>query len=577
MAAVLGACALMPAAAHAGTYDVYSCKFGSAFYGNNAWAGVNNAGAGDPAFTVPDATCANASDPLIALMRPGNATTPNVAYTPGISSSLVFTPPADTRITDFSLSVRHLFNTFTNSSGTHTQNNTGFTLVAFGGVGVSLTGQWDANPPQAASINGDHHYYGAGGPAPDTGVVALTKASSMLATNAGRASNMALYAGCYTGAAGNCNLDDASIAQVQLIGSRVTIDDTRQPDLTAVQAGRGLLAPGVRSGAEPVSFSASDNSGIQRAEIVDVTDAANPAVVATEDYNSGPNTDAGTRCDFTRPRPCPDLKDETIAAPTPIAGHRTLLVRVTDAGGSSVVSAPFTVYARGPLNGANGGDGSRLVAGFPAKVFRGKGKKRHAVFVLRPSHTASYGKGATIRGTLKGANGQPVSGGDVRILVREARLGAQYVDRGGLTTGPDGRFVFPVPAGSSRVLRLAYRAYLGDDAYATRSTSTLNTRARISARGPKHVRRHGVAKFSGRLVGRPFPPRGVTVDLQIFQPGVGWRVFGNARTRKSGTFTVRYHFQRASRGRFTFRIRLRPNDAYPYSRGVSRRMRVRVG
>jgi len=577
VAAVLGACALMPAAAHAGTYDVYSCKFGSAFYGNNAWVGVNNAGAGDPAFTVPDATCANASDPLIALMRPGNATTPNVAYTPGISSSLVFTPPADTRITDFSLSVRHLFNTFTNSSGTHTQNNTGFTLVAFGGVGVSLTGQWDANPPQAASINCDHHYYGAGGPAPDTGVVALTKASSMLATNAGRASNMALYAGCYTGAAGNCNIDDASIAQVQLIGSRVTIDDTRPPDLTAVQAGRGLLAPGVRSGAEPVSFSASDNSGIQRAEIVDVTDAANPAVVATEDYNSGPNTDAGTRCDFTRPRPCPDLKDETIAAPTPIAGHRTLLVRVTDAGGSSVVSAPFTVYARGPLNGANGGDGSRLVAGFPAKVFRGKGKKRHAVFVLRPSHTASYGKGATIRGTLKGANGQPVSGGDVRILVREARLGAQYVDRGGVTTGPDGRFVFPVPAGSSRVLRLAYRAYLGDDAYATRSTSTLNTRARISARGPKHVRRHGVAKFSGRLVGRPFPPRGVTVDLQIFQPGVGWRVFGNARTRKSGTFTVRYHFQRASRGRFTFRIRLRPNDAYPYSRGVSRRMRVRVG
>jgi hypothetical protein len=42
----------------------------------------------------------------------------------------------------------------------------------------------------------------------------------------------------------------------------------------------------VRSGAEPVSFSASDNSGIQRAEIVDVTDAADPAVVATEDYDT---------------------------------------------------------------------------------------------------------------------------------------------------------------------------------------------------------------------------------------------------------------------------------------------------
>ena len=163
-----------------------------------------------------------------------------------------------------------------------------------------------------------------------------------------------------------------------------------------------------------MTFSATDNSGIRRAEIVDVTDAANPAVVASEDYNSGPNTNAGTRCDYTRPRPCPDVKNETIAAPTPIAGHRTLILRVTDAGGETTVSAPFSVQARGPLNGVNGGDGARLVAGFPAKVFRGKGKKRHAVFVLRPTHLVSYGKGATIRGTLKGADGQPIGGADVR-------------------------------------------------------------------------------------------------------------------------------------------------------------------
>jgi hypothetical protein len=576
LAAGLCACALAPATAHAGTYDVYSCKFGSGFYGNNAWVGANNSGAGDPTFTAPDTTCASAGDPLIALMRPGNATTPNVAYAPGISSVLVLTPPPDTRIADFNLSVRHMFNTFTNSSGTHTQNNTGFTLVAFGSAGVSLTGQWDANPSQTASINADKHFYGAGGPAPDTNVVTLTKASSSLATTAGRASAMALSAGCYVNATVNCNLDDASVAQVQLIGSRITIEDNRPPDVTAVQAGQGLLAPGVRSGDEPLTFSATDNTGIRVAEIVDVTDAANPVVVASEDYSAGPNTDAGTRCDFTRPRPCPDVKNETIAAPTPIAGHRTLLLRVTDAAGETTVSAPFSVQARGPLNGTNGGDGARLVAGFPAKVFRGNGKQRHAVFVLRPNRIVSYGKGATVRGTLKGADGQPVGSADVRILVREARLGAQYVDRGGVTTGADGRFQFPVPAGSSRVLRLAYRAYKGDDAFVTRSTATLNVRARISVRGPKRVRSRGTAKFSGRLVGRPFPPRGVTLDLQIYQPGVGWRVFGTTRTRKSGTFTVRYHFQRATRGRFTFRIRLRPNDAYPYSRGVSRRMRVRV-
>jgi hypothetical protein len=69
----------------------------------------------------------------------------------------------------------------------------------------------------------------------------------------------------------------------------------------------------------------------------------------------------------------------------------------------------------------------------------------------------------------------------------------------------------------------------------------------------------------------------VTLDLQIFQPHVGWRVFGTTRTRKSGHFRVRYRFQPGSRGRFTFRLRLRPNDAYPYTLGFSGRMRVRVG
>lgn len=562
--AVLGACALAPATAHAGTYDVYSCKVGSAFYGNNAWTAANNPNGGTATLFTADTTCTGNGDVLNAALQA------NVQYPIGSYAALAFVPPANTKISDYTVTLRQLYT----AAGMNSDPNTPFVMATFGLYAFTLAGSYDTGVINY--VTQDAHYWGAAGPIDKT--ITISKADSPHgAVLQGTAPSMAIYAGCWGGRTAVCSLGASDSVQTQLIGSRVTIDDPVPPVISGPDAGKGLLAPGTRSGAEPVTFSANDNSGIRRADIVDVTDASNPIVVASEDYNTGPNTDAGTRCDYTRPRPCPDVRNETIAAPTPIAGHRTLLVQVTDAGGSSVVSAPFSVYARGPLNGANGGDGSRIVAGFPAKVFRGKGKKRHAVFVLRPSHTVSYGTGATIRGTLKGADGQPVSGGDVRILVRENRLGAQYVDRGSVTTGPDGRFVFPVPAGSSRLLRLAYRAYLGDDAYATRSTSTLNTRARISVRGPRHVRRHGVAKFSGRLVGRPFPPRGITVDLQIFQPGVGWRVFANARTRKSGTFTVRYHFQRASQGRFTFRIRLRPNDAYPYSRGVSRRVRVRVG
>jgi hypothetical protein len=563
-AVVLSACALAPAAAHAGTYDVYSCRFGSSFYGNNAWTPNIAAAGGNAALFTADTTCATPGDVLVAALQP------SVTYPIGSSAALVFIAPPNTTVTNYTLTLRQLYT----AAGLSADPNTPFVMTTFGPYAFTLAGNYDAGV--IAYVTADQHYWGAAGPIDKT--VTLSKADSPHSSVVqGSAPSMALYAGCWAGRAAVCSLGASDLAQTQLLGSKVTITDTLPPVMSGVQAGSGLLAPGVRSGDEPVTFNAKDNSGIRRAEIVDVTDTANPVAVASEDYATGPNTDAGTRCDYTRPRPCPDLKDETIAASPAIAGHRTLIVRVTDAGGETAVSAPFNIYARGPVNGTNGGDGARVVAGFPAKVFRGKGKKRHAVFVLRSTRIVSYGKGATIRGTLKGANGQPVGGADVRILVREDRLGAQYVDRGGVTTGADGRLRFSVPPGSSRLLRLAYRAYKGDDAFVTRSTATLNVRARIRVRGPKRVRARGTAKFSGRLVGRPFPPRGVTLDLQIFQPGVGWRVFATTRTRKSGTFTVRYHFQRASRGRFTFRIRLRPNDAYPYSRGFSRRMRVRVG
>jgi hypothetical protein len=553
--------ALLPATADAGTYDVYSCKVGPNFYGNNAWVAVNNAGGGDPTFTVPDASCPSPGDPIAAIVRP------SATYGAGVSSELRFTAPTDTRISDFTLDLTHAFST---------AGNVGFTLFAFGGRGVTLTGNWDSSPAgDLAAISTEGHWYGNG--AAVTKAVTLSKADSPQAQKVGTAASMSLYGGCWAGATSGCAFDANSSAQLRLTGSRVTIDDERPPVVSAVKAGVGLLAPGVRSGDEPMTFSASDNAGIRRAEILDVTDAANPVVVASEDYGTGPNTDAGKRCDFTQPLPCPNLTNETIAASPAIAGHRTVLVRVTDAGGNTAVSAPFAIQARGPVNGVNGGDGARIVAGFPAKVYRGKGKKRHRVFVLRPRQTVSYGKSSKIRGTLRGANGQPIGVADVRILVRENRLGARYVDRGGVTTGPDGRFQLGIPAGNSRFFRLAYRAYTGDDNFAARSTAALNVRARISAHGPRHVRRHGVATFRGRLVGRPFPPRGVTLDLQIFQPRVGWRVFGTTRTRKNGRFRIRYHFQPASRGRFTFRLRLRPNDAYPYTRGFSGRMRVRVG
>ena len=547
----------VPSAARAGTYDVYSCTFGGVSYPNNVW--VADGGYGAAPWGTVDTRCDGPGDRISAALSP-NTAFPNLNW-----AGLTARPPAGTTISDFTVTFRHRYVDANDGNDNNTAGLFRYGDGFFSGIGNLRDGD-------AAKLSAEGHNWGnvSGTDVTKT----ISRRDSAWAMEQTDGWGMILSSDC--GKVAPCNMGPNDVQLEEILGSRITIDDPVVPSVTAVATGEGLLAPGVRSGDEPIRFSATDNTGIRRAEIVDVTDAGNPVVVASEDYDSGAQTEAGARCDYTRPRPCPDLKDEKIAASPGIGGHRTLVVRVADAGGETAVSAPFAIVARGPLNGVNGGDGARMTAGFPARVYRGKGKKRRRVFVLRPSRLVSFGKPATMRGILRNAAGQPIAGADVRILAREDRLGARYVDRGGVTTGADGRFTIGLPKGSSRLIRLGYRAHTGDDAFAARVNAHLNVRARISVHGPRHVHPRGRATFTGRLVGRPFPPRGVTLDLQIFQPGRGWRVFGNTRTRKNGRFRVTYRFNSATGGRFAFRLRLRPNDAYPYARGVSRRVRVRV-
>jgi hypothetical protein len=559
---VLAAGAACAPLAHAGSYDVLSCTVGGNAYPNNAWAAGNNP-AGDGRY-VTDATCPKLNDPLTVTLAGGNS------FAPGTYAGLWFTAPPDTAITNYTMTAHHYWY----APGNGAPDETTYEALTFGPTLFSGTGQFDPNWQTALANEG--HWYGYRGPsssgAVDTSVITRTLSDSAKAKSQRTATYMTVSAGCY---GATCTLGPTANVFLELYGSRVTITDSTAPSLGAPTAGSGLLASGIRSGDEPVTFSASDNVGIRRAELVDVTDAANPAVVVAKDYNSTP-TAQNARCSFTRPRPCPDLKNETLAASPAIAGRRTLLVRVTDAAGNQTVSTPFAVTARGPINGAGGGDGSRLVAGFPGHTFRGRGKARKKVGVLRPTKTVGWGHSASVKGVLRNAAGQPVAGAELRLLVRELRLGSSYVDRGAVTTGPDGRFTFRIPRGSSRRYRVAYRAYPGDAGLTAKSDVSFNTKARITIHVPRHVRARGSVRFRGSLPGRPLPPRGVTLELQAHQPGHGWRTVKTTRTRNGGIYSTRYRFNSAG-GRFTFRMRLRPNDSYPYARGTSRARRVRVG
>jgi hypothetical protein len=561
LAAALAASALCAPLAHAGSYNVLSCTIDGGYHPNDAWVATNNPG-GDGRY-VTDASCPTSGDPMQVKLAGGNT------FAFGTYSGLFFTAPPDTSITDYSLVLWHYW------FAPGPPDGTTYELVSYGSAWVGGAGKFDAASMDALHAEG--HWYGwqsSGVGAPvDTKAITRTLSDTPLGKAQSKVGNMTISAGCWEGA--GCTLAGNANVFTDLYGSRVTITDTTLPALTPPTADAGLLAPGVRSGDEPVTFSATDNVGIRRAELVDVTDAANPAVLTAEDYNATA-TSQGTRCNYGKPRPCPDLKNETLAASPALAGPHTLLLRVTDAAGNQTVSTPFAITGRGPVNGAGGGDGARMVAGFPGHTFRGRGKARKRVGVLRPSTTVGWGHSARVRGILRNAAGQGIAGAELRLLVRERRLGAGYVDRGAVTTGADGRFTFRTVRGASRRFRIAYRAYPGDAGLTAKSDVTFNTKARITIHVPRHARSRGTVRFRGSLPGRPLPPSGVTLELQAHQPGHGWRTVKTTRTRKGGRYSTRYRFNSGG-GRFTFRLRLRPNDSYPYARGTSKAVRIRVG
>ena len=148
-----------------------------------------------------------------------------------------------------------------------------------------------------------------------------------------------------------------------------------------------------------------------------------------------------------------------------------------------------------------------------------------------------------------------------------------------MVTGADGGFVYRVPPGASRQVRIAYRAYSRDTTFAAQRLFSLRTRAgvRLTAT-PSRVRNGGRVTFRGRLRGGPKPRAGVIVVLQARAPGGRFRTFQTVRTtRRGGRFSTRYRFSRTTRTTaFRFRALVRRQTGYAYSTGSSPVRRVTV-
>jgi hypothetical protein len=119
------------------------------------------------------------------------------------------------------------------------------------------------------------------------------------------------------------------------------------------------------------------------------------------------------------------------------------------------------------------------------------------------------------------------------------------------TTGADGSFIASVPAGPSRLIDVAYRAFTGESGYAAQARIQESVRAGVQLSvSPHRTGSEGTITLSGQVDG-PIPAQGVVVDLLVHYRG-RWEPFRTPRTNSHGRFRVLYQFE-GGVGRFPFR------------------------
>ncbi len=548
--------ALAPASpAQAGQFTVYACTWNGTVWDNRSWATEG----GIPPGIGSDKECTMAGH-RIDLRVNGDARTPN-----GAQATLAFRAPAGTTIADFRLDRQLIFQNQP-VEGAHQY----YALYLLGSTVFAGAGDFDE--PTRSRLNAQRSWYGYPANNVDTDRGVVSRASfPALAGYKGDATTLALRIGCFNRGS-PCGTGPNGHVSTRLLGAEVTIEDPTNPSELTIEAS-GLLAGGPRNGADPVRIvRAADSTGIRRAELIDVTDAAAPRVVGAEDYDtstSGTRTEQGLGCSFRIVKPCPDLNGELITPTSLPAGRRLLAVRVSDSGGNQLQSTTYPIDVavpsdRGAPNGTNAGEIGTVTASFSRKR-------------ALPRQSVGFGRRTTVVGRMVNEAGQPVANAEIRILTRDTDR-ESFVDRGSVTTDADGRFTYRPVAYASRLIQFAWKARVNDARYAANAYLTQRVRASASLRASRGTT--GLFRrvtLRGVLRGR----RLSNVDIVLEGRASGerkYRVFDRTETRKRGRFTTSVRFvQSASRGR-TFRIRAKilPTGRFPYLRGVSRTVNVRV-
>jgi hypothetical protein len=544
IALAVAALAASAAPAQAGSYSVDFCGP----YGNHSWDGVAATG------IARDEACTS-TDPM------GNRVSGGARVPLGATGTTTFTAPSGMTIADFSLTRQLTYRNGAPAQGTRRL----YALYKLGGT--VFAGAGDYENATRDRLNGQGSWYGY----PEANVLVpkstVSRASfPALAGYRGDATTLQIAVGCFNGSAKTpCSVAAGGGISHLIYGGRVVLNDPTLPNAD-IEAS-GLLSGGRHSGSDPITFDATDNGGIRRVEIVDLSGGS--AVVGVEDYGAGSRTDTGATCSVRLRKACPNVHNETIRPTSLVAGQRTLKIRILDGASNVREYGPYVVDVatpsdRGPLNGSGATETGKLTA-----RFSGSSKVRK---------TVGYRKRVTVTGRLLNSSDRTVSGAELKILTRDRRSGARFVQRWTAKTDSEGIYRVKLRAAASRLVQVAWASHIHDPSPQESAYVTLNARASSSLRArPRVVRVGRTLRLRGTVRG-VVPSRGVPVIFQGRSGRGGYSTFADGRADRKGRFSVRYRFRSgASRGRtFTFRVKLRGDARFPYALGYSKRVRVRV-
>jgi hypothetical protein len=364
-----------------------------------------------------------------------------------------------------------------------------------------------------------------------------------------------------------CGLDDASTdscpatapgADLRVFRTVVTLADDHSPVFASPPTGP-LVSPGsTLSGAVPVSISASDQGG----GVYQVLFEVDGKVVDAQTLD-----DNGGQCapPFTRAVPCkltasgtPSLDTAKVAD-----GTHSLRILVSDATGTNMAAwGPITIRtANASCNPLPRVDTLTM----RTRIARGH-RRLHAIL-------ARYGSWLRVRGVLRTPTGSPVAGATLCVTARDDAGTLLSIPNSSLRTDARGRFSYVVGRGPSRRVYVVYRVPGG----AVTDSVRVRIRAPVTLRASKRRLHNGqTLAIRGGLRAGPVPARGLLVELQVWR-GTYWQTFGSATTNRAGRYAFHYRFVNThGMQRYVMRALVPAQSPYPYAKGASKSMVVRV-